>query len=162
MASEDIINLNLRGVIFRTKTSKLKSFSDSRLANLSPTNAEYDHERNEYFFDRNPLLFHYILDAYDYGNLHFPKSVCSNIIDRELKFWKMGRSTVGKCCINTCYADDGIVEKYEEIEEMGQLYYLDDDAMRKLSKRKRKILLTMTRPMESTFGKVGTHLQLVH
>ena len=118
----DIIKLNLRGVLFRTKSTKFNLFPDSRLANLSFSDEEYDLETNEYFFDRNPLLFHYILDAYDDGNVHLPKSVCSNMIDRELQFWKIGKSRIEKCCLNTFYADEGHIQKYEELEELYRIH----------------------------------------
>ena len=110
-----IVKLNLRGTKFQTYREKFNVIPGSRLANLSPCDKNYNSDKNEFFFDRNPYLFHYILDIYDLNGLHLPRNVCSNVMRRELEFWKIDMTVLQNCCMRAYYADDEDVKIYDEI-----------------------------------------------
>ena len=42
---------------------------------------------NEFFFDRHPGVFAYVLNYYRTGKLHCPADVCGPLFEEELSFW---------------------------------------------------------------------------
>jgi hypothetical protein len=92
------IIINVGGSRFETYLATLKLLSDSRLANMSPTNSDYDPVKDEYFFDRDPNSFQAILNYFRTGKLHAPNSVCGNLFYDELNFWGIGEHSIQPCC----------------------------------------------------------------
>jgi hypothetical protein len=92
------VKFNIRGRIFETLVSTIKSISDSKLAKLTPDHTSYDTERQEYFFDRDPELFNVILNLLVSGNLHVPKHICGALLREELSFWEIKTDNVRECC----------------------------------------------------------------
>jgi hypothetical protein len=92
------IRINVGGVRFETYRPTLMLIRESRLANLSPTNSDYDPIRDEYFFDRDPISFQAILNYYRTGRLHAPGSVCGNLFFQELEFWNISEQSIQPCC----------------------------------------------------------------
>ena len=90
--------INVGGVRFEAYKETLKLISESRLANLSRTNSDYDPIKNEYFFDRDPNSFSSILNYYRSGKLHAPLNVCGNQFYEELCFWGIGERSIQACC----------------------------------------------------------------
>ena len=82
------IFINVGGIRYETYKSTLKLIKESRLANLSSTNSDYDPVRNEYFFDRDPVSFLAILNYFRTGLLHAPNLVCGNRFYDELRYFK--------------------------------------------------------------------------
>ena len=121
---KDIVNINIRGVLFRTYSEKFKLFPESRLAQLSPDDANFSQDKKEYFFDRNPTLFHYILDVYNNGKLHVPKNLCSCLIREELHFWMLSRDSLGVCCVRTFYEDNSGREIFDTIHGLCKQQFL--------------------------------------
>lgn len=56
----------------------------------------FDEESKEYFFDRCPQTFPYILNYYRTGKLHFPKSNCLSSYEEELTFFRITPDAIGK------------------------------------------------------------------
>lgn len=92
------IKLNVGGTLFQTYKRTLSLISDSRLALISESNSDYDHERNEYFFDRDPVSFMAILNFYRTGKLHAPRDICSNLFFDELSYWGISENSIQPCC----------------------------------------------------------------
>ena len=91
--------LNVGGERYMTYWSTLRTLPHTRLAKLSPDDPSYDADQGEYFFDRNPHLFPYILDAYREGELHFPQCVCGPAVRQELAWWGLGEEILAPCCL---------------------------------------------------------------
>ncbi|XP_053364145.1 potassium voltage-gated channel subfamily C member 2 [Clarias gariepinus] len=53
---------------------------------------------NEYFFDRHPGVFAYVLNYYRTGKLHCPADVCGPLFEEELAFWGIDETDVEPCC----------------------------------------------------------------
>ncbi|KAK3091552.1 hypothetical protein FSP39_020760 [Pinctada imbricata] len=113
-----LVQLNLRGTVFMTNIKKFQLFPDSRLGQLYRNGHFLKTKENEYFFDRNPSLFHFILDTYQDGKLHIPKSICSTVIRKELQYWKLEEDILGKCCLHAFYQDDSNMRIHKEFTNL--------------------------------------------
>jgi hypothetical protein len=65
------VHFNVGGVRFETHLSTLKRLPNTRLSTLTTSDPNYDSVRNEYFYDRNPNLFSYILNFYRTGLINY-------------------------------------------------------------------------------------------
>lgn len=68
---------------------------------MTLTNSDFDPNKNEYFFDRDPESFLAILNFYRTGELHAPTGVCGNLFYEELNFWGIGETCIQPCCWTT-------------------------------------------------------------
>ncbi len=92
------IIINIGGVRFETYKNTLKLVEESRLANLSETNSDFDSINNEFFFDRDPDSFQAILNYFRTGKLHAPAEICGNLFYEELEFWGISEQSIQPCC----------------------------------------------------------------
>ena len=81
-----------------TYSSTLQRLPGTRLSEISKSDASYDSEHGEYFFDRNAAIFEHILDYYRNGELHFPHCICGPNINKELDFWGLDENSISPCC----------------------------------------------------------------
>jgi len=98
MAPKKRVVINCSGVRFEVYKETLNLISESRLANLTETNSDYDPIRDEYFFDRDPKSFYAILNYYRTGKLHPPLDICGNLFYEELNFWGIRETCIQPCC----------------------------------------------------------------
>ncbi|XP_036107328.1 potassium voltage-gated channel subfamily C member 2 isoform X3 [Molossus molossus] len=68
--------------------------------NCSSRGGGSDHPRGgcEFFFDRHPGVFAYVLNYYRTGKLHCPADVCGPLFEEELAFWGIDETDVEPCC----------------------------------------------------------------
>ena len=125
-AENQRVVINVGGTRFETYKSTLNLISESRLANLSPINSDYDPVRNEYFFDRDPSSFQAILNYFRSGTLHAPNTVCGNRFYSELNFWGICEQSIQPCCWTAYSAKrecDEIMKKMtDDFDDKGFLF----------------------------------------
>ena len=97
-ASEKII-INVGGTRHETYRSTLRTLPGTRLAWLADPDGGGRPESDgggagsscgggcEFFFDRHPGVFAYVLNYYRTGKLHCPADVCGPLFEEELTFW---------------------------------------------------------------------------
>ncbi|XDV49048.1 hypothetical protein PO909_018372 [Leuciscus waleckii] len=90
----DKIIINVGGTRHETYRSTLKTIPGTRLAWLGDT----DNQTSEFFFDRHPGIFAYVLNYYRTGKLHCPADVCGPLFEEELAFWGIDETDVEPCC----------------------------------------------------------------
>ena len=95
---EEPIVLNIGGTRFETYKSMLNKKPGSRLAKLNKKLQNYRADYDDYFFDRDPMMFRSIIDFYRNNSLHFPHNVCGPVVRQELKFWEIDEEHVAPCC----------------------------------------------------------------
>ncbi|XP_058620916.1 potassium voltage-gated channel subfamily C member 3b isoform X1 [Onychostoma macrolepis] len=99
--SEKIV-INCGGVRHETYRSTLKTLPGTRLSWLTEpdafSNFDYDPKSDEFFFDRHPSVFSFILNYYRTGKLHCPNDVCGPLFEEELAFWGIDETDVEACC----------------------------------------------------------------
>uniref|UniRef100_A0A3B1J4W8 Potassium voltage-gated channel, Shaw-related subfamily, member 3a n=2 Tax=Astyanax mexicanus TaxID=7994 RepID=A0A3B1J4W8_ASTMX len=99
--SEKIV-INCGGIRHETYRSTLKTLPGTRLSWLTEpdafSNFDYDPKSDEFFFDRHPNTFAFILNYYRTGKLHCPSDVCGPLFEEELAFWGIDETDVEACC----------------------------------------------------------------
>nr|XP_054597888.1 potassium voltage-gated channel subfamily C member 1 isoform X2 [Nothobranchius furzeri] len=99
--SEKIV-INCGGIRHETYRSTLKTLPGTRLSWLTEpdafSNFDYDPKSDEFFFDRHPATFAFILNYYRTGKLHCPNNVCGPLFEEELAFWGIDETDVEACC----------------------------------------------------------------
>ncbi|KAL4240905.1 hypothetical protein ACF0H5_001687 [Mactra antiquata] len=109
------VRFNIGGTLFLTFDDTLKHFPESKLANLSTCRDNYDDDTREYFFDRNPVLFGFILDAYRKEEIHLPSDICGPTFRKELEFWELSLSHVAPCCWEALYKSDDDIKTVNKL-----------------------------------------------
>ncbi|XP_031467860.1 potassium voltage-gated channel subfamily C member 3-like, partial [Phasianus colchicus] len=101
-AERDKVVINVGGVRHETYRSTLQTLPGTRLAGLAEPGAaarfDYDSAAGEFFFDRHPAVFAYVLNYYRTGKLHCPADVCGPLFEEELAFWGIDETDVEACC----------------------------------------------------------------
>ncbi|RNA28301.1 potassium voltage-gated channel Shaw [Brachionus plicatilis] len=92
------VKLNIGGIRFETFNSTLTNIPGTRLSKLSKSDHNYDLVRDEYFFDRSPVLFEYILNLLRTGELHIPSNECGSSVSKELTYWNIDQAYIPPCC----------------------------------------------------------------
>ncbi|XP_060067386.1 potassium voltage-gated channel protein Shaw-like [Ylistrum balloti] len=110
--TKEIININLRGTRFATTKSTLSRLPVSIAEDKRGT---YDPNNNEYFFDRNPRIFHEILDYCKTGHLHLPENVCSQSSREEIAFWGVPQDSIQQCCWKAFYKVDDEMDVLDKL-----------------------------------------------
>uniref|UniRef100_A0A3B5R238 Potassium voltage-gated channel subfamily C member 4 n=1 Tax=Xiphophorus maculatus TaxID=8083 RepID=A0A3B5R238_XIPMA len=131
--SEKII-INVGGTRHETYKSTLRTLPGTRLAWLAEPDSqgccsESDAELpsvSEFFFDRHPGIFAYVLNYYRTGKLHCPADVCGPLFEEELAFWGIDDTDVEPCCWMT-YRQHRDAEEALEIFEPPDPEDTDDD-----------------------------------
>lgn len=95
-------------------------FSDTLLGS-SRRDVFFDTKRNEYFFDRDPDLFSYIIQFYRRGKLHYPEDECACCFKGELDFFGIVKNHLSDCCFEI------FQEKHEEFEDYQRRHAKTED-----------------------------------
>ncbi|KAL8178866.1 UNVERIFIED_CONTAM: Potassium voltage-gated channel subfamily C member 4 [Gekko kuhli] len=98
----DKITINVGGTRHETYKSTLRTLPGTRLACLADpdaqSNFDFDGQSNEFFFDRHPGIFSYVLNYYRTGKLHCPADICGPLFEEELTYWGIDETDVEPCC----------------------------------------------------------------
>lgn len=101
--AEKII-INVGGTRHETYKSTLRTLPGTRLAWLADPEPQVSSDSDaappsaEFFFDRHPGIFAYVLNYYRTGKLHCPADVCGPLFEEELAFWGIDETDVEPCC----------------------------------------------------------------
>ncbi|KAK4469380.1 hypothetical protein MN116_006937 [Schistosoma mekongi] len=113
--ADNKITINVSGVHFELTESLVRRYP-STLLGSDEREYFYDAVNHEYFFDRDPELFRYILTYYQHGKLHFPKNICISAFENELKYFSILSDNLSDCCY------ESFVDYSKDIEQR-----LEDD-----------------------------------
>ena len=152
------IVINIAGKKFETKLDTLRRNSNGILQKLNKQSEVYNEKKDEYFFDRNPKLFHYILEYCRTGKLHLPHDTCGVLIQKELEFWGISQSKIPACCWKPFRGSKYDKELVEAVDEM-----IDEETKWTMSAGDEKFSIRqkldnfLTHPQSSKAAKVFTH-----
>ncbi|XP_051931872.1 potassium voltage-gated channel subfamily S member 2 isoform X2 [Hippocampus zosterae] len=106
-AGEGLVHVNVGGVRHSLRCGALNKFPDTRLGKLLECRSEedilqvcddYDVRRKEFYFDRNPGLFPYVLHFYQTGKLHVMEELCVFSFSQEMEYWGIEEFFLDSCC----------------------------------------------------------------
>lgn len=110
--------MNVGGFKQSIGQSTLLRFPHTRLGKLLRCHSEeailelcddYSVVDKEYYFDRNPSLFRYVLNFYYTGKLHVMEELCVFSFCQEIEYWGINELFIDSCCSN----------RYQEMKEEG-------------------------------------------
>ncbi|XP_053315597.1 potassium voltage-gated channel subfamily S member 3 [Spea bombifrons] len=116
-SEDELVMLNVGGFKQAVDQRTLLQFPHTRLGKLLNCNSEeailelcddYNVTDKEYYFDRNPSLFRYILNFYYTGKLHVMEELCVFSFSQEIEYWGINELFIDTCCSN----------KYQERKEL--------------------------------------------
>ncbi|XP_067885130.1 potassium voltage-gated channel subfamily V member 2 [Heterodontus francisci] len=102
-----MLNINVGGKMFeityiaaarfpKTRIGKLATYTDSnRKLDLCD---DYSVKNNEYFFDRDPEIFHHIFNFYRTGVLWIKNELCPRNFIEEIHYWGIRIKNTNRCC----------------------------------------------------------------
>lgn len=96
------ITINVGGRKFIVKQNIFEKFPYCILSNLN--GHYYDKDKNEYFFDRDPDAFRYVLEYCRTGRLHVSPEECFSGLLDELDFFRIPTDSIynSTCCEDEC------------------------------------------------------------
>ncbi|XP_010901808.2 potassium voltage-gated channel subfamily S member 2 [Esox lucius] len=103
------IRINVGGFKRSLLSNTLSRFPETRLARLLQCQSkesilelcdDYDDTENEFYFDRNPALFPYVLNFYNTGRLHVMAELCIFSFSQEIEYWGINEFFIDSCCSN--------------------------------------------------------------
>ncbi|KAM6979587.1 delayed-rectifier potassium channel regulatory subunit KCNS2 [Aplochiton taeniatus] len=104
---ELLVNVNVGGLKRSLCSSTLRKFPETRLGRLLACESEeailqvcddYDVQQKEFYFDRNPGLFPYVLHFYQTGKLHIMEELCVYSFSQEIEYWGINEFFLDSCC----------------------------------------------------------------
>ncbi|WAR22692.1 KCNA2-like protein [Mya arenaria] len=92
------VKLNVGGTVFQVERSTLNVIPGSLLSSLDNIQSRYEKTTDCYYFDRDPVSFCHVLNAYRDGELHVTRDVCPQQFRRDLEFWGLTLDLLAPCC----------------------------------------------------------------
>ncbi|KAI6227444.1 hypothetical protein M3Y99_01254600 [Aphelenchoides fujianensis] len=82
----------------RLDSSRLAIFCEkSHIERLTECDSYFE-STNEYYFEKSPTIFEYVVDWYTTGRLHLPVNDCAIRIRDELNYWRIPLTNISACC----------------------------------------------------------------
>lgn len=112
-----IVNLNVGGKVFHIPKHLVLRHPKTRIGVLAlcddPVKRltlcdDYNVQNNEFFFDRDPMFFHYIFHFYCSNVLWVMDSLCPVNFEEEMSFWGLKLKDTPRCAVDTVYCVAGL------------------------------------------------------
>ncbi|KAL4005060.1 hypothetical protein ACER0C_004773 [Sarotherodon galilaeus] len=167
-----ILNINVGGTVYhlpyrlaarypKTRIGRLATYTDhSRKLDLCD---DYVVQRNEFFFDRDPTIFHNIFNFYRTGVLWIKDELCPRNFLEEINYWGVRIKNSQRCCrISFEERQDELNEQLkiqkQLITEMGALVETEENEVlfngMAFGQTRRKIWNLMEMPFSSITAKL--------
>ncbi|XP_042356742.1 potassium voltage-gated channel subfamily S member 3-like [Plectropomus leopardus] len=139
------INVNVGGFKQRMEHNVLKRFPQTRLGRLLCCSSkeailelcdDFSPSDMEYYFDRNPRFFCYVLNFYLTGKIHLVDGLCIVSFFQEIEYWGIKERHLDFCCSNKYHelmelAEDKCWDQRSDETQLGssveELSYLEED-----------------------------------
>lgn len=101
------ISVNVGGLRRRLDRDVLRRFPQTRLGRLLGCRShaaalelcdDFSPSEMEFYFDRNPCFFCYVLNFYLTGRLHLVEGVCVVSFCQEMEYWGIREGQLASCC----------------------------------------------------------------
>ncbi|KAM3876256.1 potassium voltage-gated channel subfamily V member 2-like [Diretmus argenteus] len=101
------ININIGGKVFHIPKQAAMRYPQTRIGALALCSDraklfrlcdDYSMHTNEFFFDRDPAFFHYIVHFYTSGVLWIMTEMCPIHFEEEIEYWGLSLKDTQRCC----------------------------------------------------------------
>lgn len=105
----NIVNLNVGGKVFHIPKHLVLRYPKTRIGVLALCNDpvkrltlcdDYNFQNNEFFFDRDPMFFHYIFHFYCSNVLWVMDGLCPVNFEEEISFWGLKLKDTPRCAVD--------------------------------------------------------------
>ncbi|VDO05288.1 unnamed protein product [Rodentolepis nana] len=111
-----LLRLNISGTIFLVKVNTLQR--DPLVFEKILEDAEYIPETNEYYFERDPFIFRFVLAYLRHKELHLPMNICGPLMEKELESWGLQLGfDLQRCCLGPVMETKSKMESLRKFEE---------------------------------------------
>ena len=90
--------VNLLNVLSPNSPVSSSAIPSSPLSKDSFLVKHYRPDHHDYFFDRDPAVFHCVLNFFRTGELHLSTVTCGPVVKSELEFWGVDELDIEECC----------------------------------------------------------------
>lgn len=130
---DQLVNINVGGLKHSFSSSTLQRFPDTRLGCLLSCDTveailqvcdDYDIQKKEFYFDRNPNLFPYVFHFYQTGKLHIMEELCIFSFCQEIEYWGINEFFLDSCC-SYLYHDRRLESHHKSWDEESDVSSVD-------------------------------------
>ncbi|XP_036372003.1 potassium voltage-gated channel subfamily S member 2-like [Megalops cyprinoides] len=181
---DNAIRINVGGLKKRLLPNILSRFPETRLARLLQCHSkesilelcdDYDDAEREFYFDRNPSLFPYVLNFYNTGRLHVMAELCIFSFSQEIEYWGINEFFIDSCCSNVYHCKKMKSDEQEDWDDRSDggdttcsfdeilEFYNDASKFDKqlLGRARRRIWLMLDNPGYSVASRVFSALSIL-
>ncbi|KAK3713153.1 hypothetical protein QZH41_010045, partial [Actinostola sp. cb2023] len=130
ISSHDRIVLNIGGSRFELLWCLVESMHLTRLEKLHKCLTMgsgwenfcdgYDKGKDEFFFQRDPVVFNNVMNFYLTGKIHIPRTVCVEYFQSEIEYWGISLKDVDECCHHHYQQEVEVVDNMRKIKSVFQ------------------------------------------
>ena len=178
-SKEEKIILNARGIKYEVLLSVFEKLPKSRLGKLKieiervkkenrsedvlmKLCDDYDFEKNEYYFNKDPYVLNVILNYYENDRLHICENICAQFYGEELLYWEIDENSIESCCHFKHFNQKDEIFSEIKIEKKEKNELINDQRQSFNEKKrshliKKKIWNLMEKPSSSYFARVTSN-----
>jgi len=149
----------------KSRLGKLKNAIEKRKRGnveddtLSKLCDDFDLEKNEYYFNKDPYILNVILNFYENDRLHVHDNICANFYGEELLYWEIDENSIDTCCQFKYFNKKEEIFEEIKIEKKEKKELINDqkesfDEKKRSDLIKKKIWNLMEKPSSSYFSRV--------
>ncbi|VDD79517.1 unnamed protein product [Mesocestoides corti] len=111
-----LLKLNISGTPFIVKVSTLRR--DPMVFEKILEDAEYISDTDEYYMERDPVVFRFVHAYLRYQEMHLPLNICGPLLERELEAWGLQLGfDLQRCCLGPVMDTKSKLESLKKFEE---------------------------------------------
>ncbi|KAL5969069.1 Potassium voltage-gated channel protein egl-36 [Taenia solium] len=121
-----LLKLNISGTVFIVKISTLQS--DQIVFEKIIEDAEYIAETDEYYLERDPVVFRFVHNYLRHQEMHLPLNICGPLLEKELEAWGLQLGfDLQRCCLGPVMETKSKMESLRKFEETFSEFPLDNE-----------------------------------
>ncbi|KAL5113059.1 Potassium voltage-gated channel protein egl-36 [Taenia crassiceps] len=111
-----LLKLNISGTVFTVKISTLQN--DQIVFEKIIEDAEYIPETDEYYLERDPVVFRFVHNYLRHQEMHLPLNICGPLLEKELEAWGLQLGfDLQRCCLGPVMETKSKMESLRKFEE---------------------------------------------
>ncbi|EUB59263.1 Potassium voltage-gated channel subfamily C member 3 [Echinococcus granulosus] len=111
-----LLKLNISGTVFIVKISTLQK--DQIVFEKILETAEYIPETDEYYLERDPVVFRFVHNYLRHQEMHLPLNICGPLLEKELEAWGLQLGfDLQRCCLGPVMDTKSKMESLRKFEE---------------------------------------------